>query len=74
MAVVKDLCTRKIVGYSFSERIDTELTLSALEMAIRRECPSKGLIFHSDRGVQYAAPGIATNSNSMVFDKACHER
>jgi len=55
MAVVKDLCTRKIVGYSFSERIDTELTLSALEMAIRRECPPKGLIFHSDRGVQYAA-------------------
>jgi putative transposase len=55
LAVIKDLCTRKIFGYAFSNRIDTDLTLSALEMAIRREQPSEGLIFHSDRGVQYAA-------------------
>ena len=55
LAIVKDLCTRKIVGYAFSERIDTSLTLEALDMAVRRYKPSKGLIFHSDRGVQYAA-------------------
>lgn len=54
-AAVKDLCTRKIVGYAFSERINIELTLSALNMAIRREKPAEGLIFHSDRGSQYAA-------------------
>lgn len=54
-AAVKDLCTRKIVGYAFSERINTDLTLAALIMAIRREKPSKGLVFHSDRGSQYAA-------------------
>ena len=55
LAAVKDLCTRKVVGYAFSSRIDTQLTLSAFDMAVRRERPSPGLIFHSDRGVQYAA-------------------
>lgn len=55
LAIVKDLCTRKIVGYAFSDRIDTSLALSALNMAVRRERPEKGLIFHSDRGVQYAS-------------------
>jgi len=55
LAIVKDLCTRKNVGYAFSNRIDTQLTLAALDMAYRSRRPGKGLIFHSDRGVQYAA-------------------
>ena len=55
LAIVKDLCTRKIVGYAFSDKIDTRLTLAALDMAYRRHKPARGLIFHSDRGVQYAA-------------------
>jgi len=55
LAIVKDLCTRKIVGYAFSDRIDTRLTLAALDMAYHRQKPGKGIIFHSDRGVQYAA-------------------
>ena len=44
-AIVKDLCTKKIVGYAFSQRIDTQLTLDALNMAVRRERPAPGLIF-----------------------------
>lgn len=55
LAIVKDLCTKKIVGYAFSDRINTQLALDALDMAVRRERPGKGLIFHSDRGVQYAS-------------------
>jgi len=55
LAIVKDLCTRKIVGYAFSDRIDAQLTLAALDMAYRRRKPGNGVIFHSDRGVQYAA-------------------
>ena len=55
LAIVKDLCTRKIVGYAFSDKIDTRLTLAALDMAYRRRKPARSLIFHSDRGVQYAA-------------------
>ena len=55
LAIVKDLCTKQIVGYAFSDRIDTNLTIAALDMAVRRCPPLPGLIFHSDRGVQYAA-------------------
>ena len=46
---------QKVVGYAFSSRIDTQLTLAALDMAVRRERPGPGLIFHSDRGCQYAS-------------------
>jgi transposase InsO family protein len=55
LAVVKDLCLKKIVGYAFSKRIDTQLTIAALDMAVQRQKPKPGLIFHSDRGVQYAS-------------------
>ena len=55
LAIVKDLCTKQIVGYAFSDRIDTNLTLSALRMALRRKRPQPDLIFHSDRGIQYAS-------------------
>jgi transposase InsO family protein len=55
LAVVKDLCLKKVVGYAFSNKIDTRLTLNALNMAVKRQKPEKGLVFHSDRGVQYAS-------------------
>lgn len=51
----RDISTKKIVGYAFSNRIDTSLVKAALDMAVRREKPDKELIFHSDRGVQYAS-------------------
>ena len=54
---MKDLCLKKIVGYAFSSRIDTNLTVSALKMAASRQRPQNDLIFHSDRGVQYASAG-----------------
>ncbi len=55
LAAVMDLYSRKIVGWSMSETINTELALSALKMAIHRRKPAKGLMHHSDRGVQYAS-------------------
>ncbi len=55
LALVEDLYSRMIVGWSMSERIDSQLVTSALEMAIERERPSQGLLAHSDRGVQYAS-------------------
>lgn len=53
LAVVIDLYSRKVVGYDVSKRIDSQLTLSALKMAIARRKPPGGVIHHSDRGVQY---------------------
>jgi len=57
LAAVMDLYSRRIIGWSMSERIDTALVESALEMAIYQRRPDAGLIHHSDRGVQYAAYG-----------------
>lgn len=55
LAGVLDLCSRKIVGWSMAEHMQTELVSDALSMAIARRCPGTGLIHHSDRGVQYAS-------------------
>lgn len=55
VAAIMDLYTRKIVGWNMSPSIDSALVLGALRMALLRERPKPGLIFHSDRGVQYAS-------------------
>ena len=55
LAVVLDAYSRRVVGWALSRRIDTELTLDALRMALRKRSVRPGLVHHSDRGVQYAA-------------------
>jgi len=55
VAAMKDLCTKKIVGWSMSATIDAQLVLDALAMAISRQKPVAGLVVHSDRGSQYAS-------------------
>ena len=56
LAVVLDLCSRKIVGWSMADNMEGSLTLGALRMALERRRPRAGtLLHHSDRGVQYAA-------------------
>lgn len=54
LAAVKDLYSRKIVGWSMADHMRADLVCDALTMAIRQECPGPELIHHSDRGVQYA--------------------
>lgn len=55
LAAILDLYSRRIVGWAMSERIDTALVLKALSMALLHRTPPKDLLFHSDRGVQYAS-------------------
>ena len=55
VAVILDACSRKVVGYAISKRIDAKLALAALQAAIAARKPKPGLIHHSDRGVQYAS-------------------
>lgn len=55
LAAILDLYSRKIVGWAMSERIDTSLVLKALAMALLHRNPPANLLFHSDRGVQYAS-------------------
>ena len=55
LAVVLDLASRRVVGWSLRARLDQELTLIALRMALRRRQTVGGGLHHSDRGVQYAS-------------------
>ncbi len=52
---MRDLATREIVGWSMADHLGADLACDALLMAIRRRQPPRGLIQHSDRGVQYAS-------------------
>jgi transposase InsO family protein len=55
LAAILDAYSRRCVGWQLSRRIDTHLTLWALEMALAARRPEPGLIHHSDQGVQYAS-------------------
>jgi len=84
LATVEDLFDNQIVGWSIDERMKTDLTLNAINMAIAKEKPSDGIIFHSDRGVQYAAYRYqnrlrecnirqSMSRKGNCFDNACAE-
>ena len=56
LAVIIDLFSRKVVGWSMADHMRTELVLTALDAALGQRTPSEsGLLFHSDRGSQYAS-------------------
>ncbi|MGI6627797.1 MAG: IS3 family transposase [Bacillota bacterium] len=55
LAVVIDLYSRMVVGWSIDKRMTKELVINALNVAIKRRNPSPGLICHSDRGSQYCS-------------------
>jgi putative transposase len=84
LAAVEDLYQKKIVGWALDSRMTKELTLKAINQAITRERQDKGLIFHSDRGSQYAAydyqdklreNGIRQSMSAKgdCYDNACME-
>jgi putative transposase len=54
LAVVEDLFSRMIVGWSMDQTMESRLVVDALEMALARRRPGAGLLAHSDRGSQYA--------------------
>lgn len=55
LATVMDLASRRIVGWSMSERIKADLVCNALKSAYWRRKPAPGLMLHSDRGSQYVS-------------------
>jgi transposase InsO family protein len=55
LAAVLDLFSRFIVGWALSAVNDRHLTLKALDMALKRRCPTIGLLHHSDQGCTYAS-------------------
>lgn len=84
LAIVIDLFSRKIVGWSIDKTMTKDLPLKALNMAIRARKPSEGLIHHSDRGSQYTSKEyikrlkeckmqISMSRKGNCYDNACTE-
>ena len=68
LAVLLDLYSRKVIGWAISKRIDEKLTMDALKMAIKRRDPPKGVIHHTDRGVQY----LSNNYVDLLAENGFH--
>ena len=64
LAVVLDCFSRRVVGWSMRDHMRAELVVEALEMAVLRRKPGRGLVHHSDQGSQYV---------SLVFGQRCRE-
>jgi putative transposase len=54
LAAILDRCSRKVIGWAISQKIDAELCVAALTIALEQRQPPPGCIHHSDRAVQYA--------------------
>jgi transposase InsO family protein len=65
LAAILDAYSRKCVGWKLSKRIDTQLTLAALEAALAARKVKAGLIHHSDRGVQYGSHDYVARLQSI---------
>jgi putative transposase len=55
LAVVIDLCSRRIVGWSLADHMRSDLVIDAMQKALDSRCGRQDLIFHSDRGSQYGS-------------------
>lgn len=84
LCVVIDLFSRKVIGWSMSNRIDTDLVIKAFLMALINRRKPNGVLFHSDRGVQYTSKAfqaiLAENKYTCsmsrkgnCWDNACAE-
>jgi putative transposase len=68
LAVVLDLFSRMVVGWSMAAIQDATLVVKALEMALARRCPQAGLLHHSDRGSTYTSESylVLLQQNGML--------
>jgi len=55
VAIILDLWSRRVVGWSAGTTLEASLAVSALQMALQHRHPPAGMIHHSDRGIQYAS-------------------
>jgi len=55
LAAILDVFSRRVVGWATGQHVDRHLALAALDMALAKRCPGRGLVHHSDRGSTYAS-------------------
>ena len=74
LATVMDLYSRRIIGWSTADHMRTDLCLDAIRMAIRQRTDIKGLVHHSDRGVQYASDRYRAVLNAQNIECSMSRR
>jgi putative transposase len=67
LSVVLDLFSRRVIGWAVSKKIDTNLCIESLKMAIESRAPGSGVIHYSDRGVQYTSENYVKILNNHEF-------
>jgi len=67
LCCVEDLHSRRIVGWSIAQNMESSLVLKALNQAIALRSPGKGLIVHSDRGAQFASQAYRSRLHDCGF-------
>lgn len=70
LAVVMDKYSRRVVGWSYGPRKDVKLTLRALNSAVRSRRPGRDLVFHTDRGIEYAAGAFKERIAELGFTQS----
>lgn len=70
LAVVMDKYSRRVVGWSYGPRKDVGLTLRALDSAVRNRRPRSAVLFHSDRGTEYAATAFKERLAELGFTQS----
>ena len=65
LAVILDLHSRLVVGWSLADHMRTELVNAALDAALAKRTPSEGMIHHSDRGSQYASAAYRSRLEAL---------
>ncbi len=70
LAAVLDMCTRKIVGWSYSKTMTAELACDALRNAWKNQGSPKNVIIHSDRGSQYTSRDYADLTQTLGFTRS----
>jgi len=70
LAVVMDKYSRRVVGWSYGPRKDVKLTLAALNRAVGSHRPASGVVFHTDRGIEYAAGAFKDRIAELGFTQS----
>lgn len=70
LSAILDLYNRQVIGWSMNERLTQDLVLQALQQALGRRKPDSGVVFHSDRGSQYASSAFRSVLEQNHFSQS----
>ncbi len=65
LCVILDFFSRKVIAFKLSSKIDTQLAIDTVNMAVRERGCSEGIIFHTDRGSQFTASSFRQHLDSL---------